>query len=87
MYISGVFTERTQLPAWTAFRTPSPRRLGEVLRIEEMKPEVPVGLDPQIPLADGGKDCRLRDGVRGEMVQLYPVMVGEPTHEAARRHP
>jgi hypothetical protein len=59
----------------------------EGLRGEEVEPQVPVGLDPQEPLADGGKDARLRNGVGIEVVQLHHVVVRQGPHEAARRNP
>jgi hypothetical protein len=55
------------------------------LRAEEVDPEIPVRWDPQEPLADAGEGSRLRDRVRGEVVQLHPVVVPQPAHEAARR--
>ena len=41
--------------------------------------------DPQVALADGDEDRRLRNGVRGEIVQLQPIMVAERTDEPAGR--
>jgi hypothetical protein len=49
--------------------------LGEMLRLEEMKPQVPVRLHPQIPLADRREDGSLRDGVGGEVMKLHLVVV------------
>jgi len=46
-----------------------------------MPPQVPVDWDPQVALADGNKDHRLRDGVGSEIVQLHPVVVAERTDE------
>jgi hypothetical protein len=37
--------------------------LGEVLCLEEMEPQLLVGFDPQVPLADGYENGGLRDGV------------------------
>jgi hypothetical protein len=45
-----------------------------------------MGLDPQVPFADGGEDGRLGDGVQVEVVQLQPVVVRERLHEMTRRH-
>jgi hypothetical protein len=61
--------------------------LSEMLRLEEMKPQIPVGLHPQIPLTDCRKDGGLRDGVGGEVMELHLVVVWERPHELARRHP
>jgi hypothetical protein len=63
------------------------RRHGEELRGEEMGPQVPVGFNPQKPLANRRENVRLRDGVGVEVMQLHPVVVRERPHEAARRHP
>jgi hypothetical protein len=57
------------------------------LRGEEMGPQVPVGVNPQKPLANRCENGRLRDGVGVEVVKLHPVVVRERPHEAARRHP
>jgi hypothetical protein len=46
-----------------------------------------MGLDPQIPFADGGKDGRLGDGVWVEVVKLHPIVMRERRHKADRRHP
>jgi hypothetical protein len=43
-------------------------REGKRLRTEEMDPQVPVGLDPKEPIADGGEVGRLRNGVGAEVV-------------------
>jgi hypothetical protein len=55
------------------------------LRAEEMDPEIPVRWDPQEPLADADEGSRLRDCVRGEVVQLHAIVVAQPAHEAARQ--
>jgi hypothetical protein len=52
-----------------------------------MGPQVPVRFNPQKPLANRRENCRLRDGVGVEVIQLHPVVVRERPHEAARRHP
>jgi hypothetical protein len=44
------------------------RLLGEVFRLEEVKPQILVWLHPQVPLADRRENGSLRDGVGGEMV-------------------
>jgi hypothetical protein len=63
------------------------RRHGGELRGEEMGPQVPVGVNPQKPLANCHENGRLRDGVGVEVVKLHPVVVRERPHEAAGRHP
>jgi hypothetical protein len=63
------------------------RRRDKELRGEEMGPQIPVGVNPQKPLANRHKNGRLRDGVGVEVVKLHPVVVRERPHEAARRHP
>jgi hypothetical protein len=45
-----------------------------------------MGLDPHEPLADGGKEGRLSDGVRVEVVELHLIVVQERPHEVAPRH-
>jgi hypothetical protein len=52
-----------------------------------MGPQVPVGVNPQKPLANRHENGRLHDGVGVEVVKLHPVVVRERPHEAARRHP
>jgi hypothetical protein len=52
-----------------------------------MGPQVPVGVNPQKPLANHHENGRLRDGVGVEVVKLHPAVVRERPHEAARRHP
>ena len=37
-----------------------PRVLDEEFAAEQMDPEVPVGLDAEVPLADGDEDRRLQ---------------------------
>jgi hypothetical protein len=59
----------------------------EGLRTEEVEPQVPVGLNPQKPLAGGEEDGRLRNGVGVEVVQLHPVVVWQGLHEAACQNP
>jgi hypothetical protein len=44
-----------------------------VLHLEEVEPEVPVGRDAQISLADGSEDGHLRDRVRIKVVKLHPI--------------
>jgi hypothetical protein len=39
--------------------SPLARLLGEVHRLEEVEPQLPVGLHTQVPLADGRKNSRL----------------------------
>jgi hypothetical protein len=45
-----------------------------------------MGLNPQVPLADGGEDGRLSDGVWVEVVQHHPIVVRKSQDEAARRN-
>jgi hypothetical protein len=52
-----------------------------------MGPQVPVGVNPQKPLANRHENSRQRDGVGVEVVKLHPVVMRERPHEAARRHP
>jgi hypothetical protein len=52
-----------------------------------MGPQVPVGVNPQKPLADHHENGRMRDGVGVEVVKLHPVVMWERPHEAAHRHP
>jgi hypothetical protein len=63
------------------------RRCGEEFSGEEMGPQVPVGVNPQKPLANRHENGRLRDGVGVEVVKLHPVVMRERPHEVARRHP
>src|SRR6185369_17195462 len=60
-----------------------PRVLDEEFAAEQMDPEVPVGLDAEVPLADGDEDRRLRDGVGAEIVQLHPVVLADGDAEAS----
>jgi hypothetical protein len=53
--------------------------------MEEVDPEIPVHWDPQEPLTDGDKGGHLRYGIGGEVVELHPVVVAQPPHEAARQ--
>ena len=43
-----------------------------------------MGGNPQIPLADGDEDGRLRDGVGVEVVELHAIVVWEHLHEPVR---
>jgi hypothetical protein len=63
------------------------RRRGKELRGEEMGLQVPMGVNPQKPLANRHENSRLRDGVGVEVMKLHPVVMRERLHEAARRHP
>jgi hypothetical protein len=47
-----------------------------VLHLEEVEPEVPMGRDTQVPLAHGGKDGHLRNGVGVEIVELHLILEG-----------
>jgi hypothetical protein len=62
-------------------------RRGEELRGEEMGPQVPVGVNPQKPLANHHENGRLRDEVGVEVVKLHPVVRRERPHEVACQHP
>jgi hypothetical protein len=66
-------------------RSPLTRGEGVELAVEEVDPEVPVRQDPQKSLTDGDEGSCLQDGVRGEVVELHPVMVAQPLHEPAHR--
>jgi hypothetical protein len=66
--------------------SPLAHLLSEVLRLEEVEPELLVGLDPQVPLANGRENYGLQDGVGGEMMELHLVMRDGP-HELAWRCP
>jgi hypothetical protein len=61
--------------------------LGEVLRLEEVKPQLLVGIHTQVPLANGRKNGGLRDRVGGKVMELHPIVVQDRPHEPARRHP
>jgi hypothetical protein len=52
-----------------------------------MDPQVPVGVNPQKPLANRHENSHLHDGVGVEVVKLHPVVMRERPHEAVRRHP
>jgi hypothetical protein len=58
-----------------------------MLCLEKVEPQIPVGLHPQVPLADCHKNGGLRDGVGGEMMELHLVVVKKLPHKLARRHP
>ena len=61
----------------------APRVLDEEFAVEQMDPEVPVGFDAEVPLADGDEDRRLRDGVGAEIVQLHSVVLAQGPHKLA----
>ena len=54
-------------------------RLGGMPHLEEMEPQLPVGSNPQIPLADSDEDSRLRDRIVVEVVELHAIVVRELT--------
>ena len=54
-------------------------------RLEEVEPQLPMGSNPQIPLADSDEDGRLRDGIGVEVVELHAVVVWERPYELVRR--
>ena len=57
--------------------------LNEELAAEEVDPQIPVGFDPQVPLADGDEDRRLRDGIGAEVVQLRSIIIAQRPHKPA----
>ena len=57
--------------------------LGVEFTPEQMPSQVQVRLDPQVLLADGDEDRRLRNGVGGEVMQLHLVVVAKRPNEAA----
>jgi hypothetical protein len=60
------------------------RLLGKVLRLKEAKPQLPVGLDPQVPLTDSHKNGGLRDEVGGKMIEFYPVIMRDSPYKMAQ---
>jgi hypothetical protein len=44
-----------------------------VLYLEEVEPEIPMGRNAQISLADGGEDSCLRDRVGIKVVKFHPI--------------
>jgi hypothetical protein len=63
-----------------------PRRRSKKLRGEEMSPQGPVRVNPQVSFTNRCEDGGLRDGVRAEVVQLHPVDMQNRPHKAACRH-
>jgi hypothetical protein len=63
-----------------------PRRRGKKLRVEEMGPQVPVRVNPQVSFTNRREDGGLRDGVGAEVVQLHPVDMENRSHKTACRH-
>ena len=63
----------------------APPALDEELAAEQMDPKIPMHLYPQVPLADGDEDRRLRDGIGAEIVQLRSVMIAQCPHKPADR--
>ena len=61
------------------------RRLGGMPRLEEVEPQLPMGSNPQIPLADGDEDGRLCNGVGVEVMELHAIVIWERPHEPVRR--
>ena len=69
-------------------RLPSPlrsRRLGGKNCPKQMEPQLLVGSDPQVPLANSDEDGRLCDGVGAEVVELHAVVVRERPHKLVRQ--
>jgi hypothetical protein len=65
-----------ELSACTARHTPlSPAFLAKCSTLEEVEPQLLVGLDPQVPLVDGHENGGLRHGVGGEMVELHLIVM------------
>jgi len=62
---------------------PHPHRdeLGVELSPAQVPPQVPVRRHPQVALADGDEDRRLRDSVGGEVVQLHLITAAERAEE------
>ena len=60
------------------------RRLGGEPRPKEVEPQLLVGGNAQVPLADGDKDGRLRNGVGVEVMKLHAVVMRERPHEPVR---
>ena len=56
--------------------------LGVELTAEQVQQQLPVRLHPQVALANGDEDRRLRDRVGGEVVQLHLVVLAERTDES-----
>ena len=54
--------------------------------MEQVEPQLPVGSDPQVPLADGDEDGRLHYGVGVEVVKLHAVVMRERPHEPVHWH-
>ena len=48
-----------------------------------MDPKILMGLDAEVPLANGDVDRRLRDGVGAEVVQLHSIVLAQSPHEPA----
>jgi hypothetical protein len=63
-----------------------PRRQGKKLRREEMSPQVPVRVNPQVSFTNCHEDGGLRDRVGTEVVQLHPIDVQNRPHKTACRH-
>ena len=61
------------------------RRLGGEPRPKEVEPQLLVGGNAQVPLADGDEDGCLCDGVGVEVVNLHAIVVWECPHEPVRR--
>jgi hypothetical protein len=62
------------------------RRQGKMFRGEDMSPQVPVRVNPQVSFTNHREDGGLRDGVRTEVMQLHPVDVQNRPHKTACRH-
>ena len=61
-------------------------RLGHEPHSKEVEPQLPVGGNAQVPLADGDEDGRLRNGVGVEVVELHAVVMWQRPHEPVCRH-
>ena len=59
-----------------------PLNIGRVpIEAVQSQPQIEMGCDPQIPLAEVNEDRNLGSGVGIEMSDLQPVEVKEPTEE------
>ena len=61
-------------------------RLGGMPCPEEVEPQLPMGSNPQIPLADSDEDSHLHDRIGVEVVELHTIVVRERSHESVRRN-
>jgi len=50
-----------------------------------VEPQLLVWHHPQVALTHGGEDRRDGDGIRGEVLELHPIVEAKCPHKAARR--